>query len=288
MRERFAQGFGADNALELRVGEAARIFAARVRELRPSGGKVYLLHDITELRHRERLRHEFIGVLSHELKTPLQSLGTASELLQKRASQADGRWDEDARMLVETIHEDVARIRAVANDFMQVSTVNLQSLRLRLERVPLSELIQEWIKPFKVVARDRGVRLELVLEGSPVIWVRADVVKLPWAISNLIANAIRVSDSGTEVTVLLSDRGPSTQIEVRDEGPGIAPEIQARMFEPYYQAPASGGGASAGFLGLGLTIAKEVVEAHEGRLEYFARRPRGSIFRISLPFGKEI
>jgi signal transduction histidine kinase len=73
------------------------------------------------------------------------------------------------------------------------------------------------------------------------------------------------------------------QIDIVDEGPGIPDDVQKRMFEPYYQAPQGTTGTSTGFLGLGLTIAKEVVEAHEGKIEYFPNKPRGSVFRITLP-----
>lgn len=285
LRDRLKNQIAADNIVELSVAGTKRTYAARRRDIvTPSGQKVgslYLLHDITEARHRERLKSEFIGVLSHELKTPLQSLGTASELLSKRASE----MDEDTRMLIDTVSEDVSRIRAVANDFMQVSVVDLQSLKLKMEKVPLSQLIQEWIKPFRVLARDKGVKLEFKQEGSSTIWANVDVVKFPWAISNLLANAIRVSPEKSTVEVSISDRaGTLAQIQIRDEGPGIPASVQARMFEPYYQAPASDSGAAAGFLGLGLTIAREVVEAHEGRLEYFPRQTGGSIFMISVPF----
>jgi signal transduction histidine kinase len=192
--------------------------------------------------------------------------------------------DDETRMLVDTVNEDVTRIRAVANDFMQVSTVDLHSLRLKLDRLPISQLIQEWIKPFRVLARDRKVNLEFIKEGSETIWARADAIKLPWAISNLLANAIRVSEPGTTVTVYMTDRSDQAEIEIRDDGPGIPESVQSHMFEPYYQGPTSGPGASTGFLGLGLTIAKEVVEAHGGRIDYFARRPHGSTFRISIPY----
>ncbi|MGE4231771.1 MAG: PAS domain-containing sensor histidine kinase [Bacteriovoracia bacterium] len=272
-----------DNSIELTIDGGKRVYAARHRDILAVNesqiGLLYLLHDITEIRQRERLKSEFIGVLSHELKTPLQSLGTAGELLYKQKD----KFDDDVKILVETISEDISRVRAVANDFIQVTAVDLKSLRLKLEDKPLSQLLQDWIKPFKVLARDRNVTLEFVKEGSEVIWAKIDSVKLPWAVSNLLANAIRVSPAESKVTVYVTNRTSMTQIEIRDEGPGIPEEVQKHMFESYYQAPTAKSGSTAGFLGLGLTIAKEVVEAHEGTIEYFPRKPNGSVFRISLP-----
>ncbi len=273
-----------ENSVELTVAGKNHVLAGRHRSIATGAGQklgeLYLLHDITEVKQRERLRNEFIGVLSHELKTPLQSLGTASELLSDRKAELT----EDTRMLADTIHEDVARIRAVANDFIQVGLVDLHSLQLKLEKKPLNHVLKEWAKPFQILAQDKGVKFEFISLGSETIWANIDVVKLPWAVSNLLANAIRISEPGAMVTLSVTDRAELAQIEIRDEGPGIPAAVQQRMFEPYYQAPASEAGTSNGFLGLGLTIAKEVVEAHEGQLEYFERKPRGSVFRISLPY----
>jgi signal transduction histidine kinase len=166
---------------------------------------------------------------------------------------------------------------------MQVSFVDPHSLRLRIGKHAISELIQEWVKPFKVVAQDRKVKIELSKKGSDVIWANIDAVKFPWAISNLLSNAVRFSPSETTVRVILSDEQSGIKIEIRDEGPGIPEDIRKRMFEPYFQTPAPESSSSSGFLGLGLTIAKEVVEAHEGTIAYEPGTPCGSTFRIVLP-----
>ncbi len=272
-----------DKLIELKVNGNNRTFSGRCRtildESGPRMGRLYLLHDITEIKHKDRLKTEFIGVLSHELKTPLQSLGTASELLVNKKQFLD----EEGRLLVETIQEDVGRIRGVANEFVQVGLIDLHSLKLKMEAAPINALIQQWIQPFQVLAKDRGVKIDYVKEGSETITARIDPVKFPWAITNLLSNSIRVSPSGSTVTVYVSDREKKVDIEVRDEGPGIPEEVRKKMFEPFFQGGHFSGDKTSGFLGLGLTITKEVVEAHDGQIEYFPRPPTGSIFRISLP-----
>jgi signal transduction histidine kinase len=85
------------------------------------------------------------------------------------------------------------------------------------------------------------------------------------------------------VTVAISGRDENIFIEIRDQGPGIPEPVRKKMFDPYFQAPPSDSATPSGFLGLGLTIAKEVVEAHRGKLEYIPGDPKGSIFRITLP-----
>ncbi|MGZ3689551.1 MAG: PAS domain-containing protein, partial [Bdellovibrionota bacterium] len=165
------------NTVELDAGGRKRTYSGRRRPFFGDTGNqigtLYLLHDITETRQRDRLKTEFIGVLSHELKTPLQSLGTASELLYARRASAS---DEEEKMLIETVHEDVGRIRAVANEFIQVGLVDLHSLRLKIGRVPVNELLPQWIQPFQVLAKDKGVKVDFVKEGSDQIDAKVDAV----------------------------------------------------------------------------------------------------------------
>lgn len=283
LRDFLKSDLQASNTVEIELDSKKLVYAIRRREILENQkkrlGTVFLLHDISESRLKERLKSEFVGVLSHELKTPLQSLGTATELLARRRDNLGS----EIQVLIDTISEDFARIRAVANDFMQIGLLGQHSLTVNLELLPLNQHVVKWLNPFYVLAKDKSVELKFLVQGSEIIWCMIDSVKLPWAVSNIISNAIRVSSSGQTVTVVLTDRNHRADIEIIDEGPGISDAEQKRMFEPYFQGSATLGSSSAGYLGLGLTIAKEVVEAHDGYLEYHTRRPRGSMFRISLP-----
>ncbi|MBF0566872.1 MAG: PAS domain S-box protein [Nitrospirae bacterium] len=300
-----------------------RSFEARVREVLSSSGErvstIFLLHDVTEVRQRERLRAEFIGVLSHELKTPVQSLGTAVELLAQKKDLFDAR----TAFLFDTISSDVARIRSVANQFMQADNIAGAAIRMHFEVVKLSELLAEWLRPFELLAAEHNVALQYTNTGDETIWADIDPVKFPWVISNLISNSLRVSPQGSVVNVLLTNRRGYTEIGVTNDGPSIPDEIQRRMFDPYFKGmrqplpedqattekvPAthtesleetsgeSGGSSSAsgtagayklsGYMGLGLTIVKEVTEAHGGRVQYTPLEPQGSCFRVLLPLYK--
>jgi len=228
-------------------------------------------------KQRQRLEDEFIGVLSHELKTPLQSLGMAAELMDKRRN----KMDPALYMLLDTILDDLRRIRAVANDFVQVSQLNVRSVRLNLEPVDLAEQAAAWMRPFQVLAQERGVELAMASAGGST-WCRVDRVKFGWVISNLLSNALRVSRFGQTVTVTVTDQKLYVELCVQDEGPGVPEALRQKMFEPYVQGPGPTD-RTAGLLGLGLTIAKELVEAHEGAIEYFPAEPRGSLFRVLLP-----
>jgi PAS domain S-box-containing protein len=285
LRSTLREGMPESQQVDLEWNQALAYFSARSRPIEidrnhPRAGTLFLLHDITEKKQREKFRTEFIDLLSHELKTPLQSLGTAAELLHAR--RAD--FPEDVALLVETVSEDVERIRAVAHEFVQVTQSHSKVMKINLALVALNQGLREWIKPFYVVARDRGVALEFAQEGSDVIWANVDSVKFPWVVSNILSNAIRFSPRGSAVRVLLTDRAGSVEIRIRDEGPGIAETDRDRIFEPFYQGAVIAASGLRGLFGIGLTIAKEVVEAHDGRIEYQPVLPQGSEFRILLPF----
>ena len=267
--------------IELNRGPNKLQFAARQRKIEEDRTILFLLHDITERRHRERFRSEFIDMLSHEIKTPLQSLGTASELLlDKRNDLSD-----ILRPLAETIFEDVERIKAVANEFVQVTQSHSKIMKLNLQTVALNQMIPEWIRPFRIVGKDKDIKIEFEGPIDETINARIDPVKFPWVISNLLSNAIRFSPVGGRVWLRISHEGGGIEVSVIDEGPGISPVDQAKMFDPFYQGQPAPGGAKHGLFGIGLTIAKEVLEAHGGTIGYATHLPHGSEFRIHLPRG---
>ncbi len=266
--------------------EGHRSFEVRIRDVLSQTGElistIFLLHDVTEIRQRERLKAEFIGVLSHELKTPLQSLGTAIELLEKKKES----YDERTRFLIETLLSDAVRLRSVANQFIQVDHLPGAAIHIHPELANLSELLPEWLKPIQLLAAERGVTLHYEKEGDGDIWAQIDPAKFPWVISNLLTNSLRVSPMGSTIKILLAYGAGNTEIVVTNQGPRIPEEIRRRMFDPYFKGSYEAIGATSrasGYLGLGLTIVKEVTEAHGGRVEYLPLEPTGSCFRIILP-----
>jgi PAS domain S-box-containing protein len=283
LRDLIGQGSDQETEVQMTVDGRRLSFTLRCRPIRNPGGeaagRLVLLRDITEKRLRERLRAELIDLLSHELKTPIQSLGMAAEMLAKHKNELD----PTLQFFVETINEDVNRIRAVALQFVQATQAQAKILRLDLRHVPLSDQMRDWLKPFEVLADAKGVALTYEVASPGVVWANIDTVKFPWAVSNLLSNAIRVAPAGTKVGVRVVEDGGRAVVEVSDAGPGVPEAVQRRMYEPFYQGPADAAGGERGLLGVGLTIAKEVVEAHDGRLEYAPREPHGSTFRINLP-----
>lgn len=261
-----------------------RMFTARRRDLlTPDGqavGQVFLLSDVTESRRREGLRSEMMDWVSHELKTPMQSLCLAAELLNRRKAGLD----PEGRLLVETVHEDAARLRTLAQQFLDIARMAPSALRLSPELADLPDLLDRWLRPFVLLARETGIRL--TVEAAPDLpKVVLDAERFAWVVSNLVANAVHASSVGDEVRVRVGLGGQSVVLDVEDQGPGLPESVQARLFEPFSHGRTVG--TQAGLFGLGLAISRSIVEAHGGRIEHAPLEPRGSRFTVFLPLDME-
>lgn len=242
----------------------------------PIVGQVFLLGDVTEARRREGLRSEMMDWVSHELKTPMQSLCLAADLLDRRK---DG-LDAEGRLLVETVREDAARLRTLAQQFMDIARMTPSALLLARDEADLPALLDRWLTPFVLLARETEVRLAVDTRAAPER-VRLDAERFAWVVSNLVANALRASPPGGEVRVRVAERQGSAVIEVEDDGAGLPEAVEARLFEPFSHGRTAG--ARGGLFGLGLAITRSIVDAHGGHIAYERREPRGSRFTVSLP-----
>lgn len=239
-------------------------------------GQVFLLGDVTEARRREGLRSEMMDWVSHELKTPMQSLCLAADLLDRRKDNLDA----EGRLLVETVREDAARLRTLAQQFMDIARMTPSALQLARDEADLPALLDRWLTPFVLLARETGVRLAVDVREAPVN-VRLDAERFAWVVSNLVANALRASPTDGEVRVRVTEHQGRAVIEVEDEGAGLPEAVQARLFEPFSHGRTAG--TRGGLYGLGLAITRSIVDAHGGHIAYERREERGSRFIVTLP-----
>jgi signal transduction histidine kinase len=238
-------------------------------------GVVFLLHDVTRMAHAGQLADDLVATVAHELKTPLTSLHMAVHLcLEGLAGPLSDKQSE----LLHGAREDCERIRGLVDEILDVA--RLQSGRARLERGPVdAAIVVADVIAAHAAAAERG-RVELVAEclpGCPT--VLADRERIGLTLANLVANAIRHTPEGGRVTVGCSPAEDGVRLEITDDGPGIPAEHRTRIFERFFQIPgrARGGG------GLGLTIAKEVIEAHGGRIAVEDTPDRGARFSFTIP-----
>ncbi|HEY8784932.1 MAG TPA: ATP-binding protein [Candidatus Limnocylindria bacterium] len=223
----------------------------------------------TRLEAGEEQRRRLLADVSHELRTPLSVVQGNLEAL------VDGVHPADEAHLVAILDETKVLSRLV-EDLRTLSLAESGALALHREAMDVGALVRETVDSFASQAEPAGVSLEAqVSSGLPQ--VDADPVRAREILSNLIANALRYTPSGGRVTVTAQPADAAVAIDVRDTGEGIAPERIGRIFDRFYKSPESRGA------GLGLAIAKQLVEAHGGEISATSVLGKGTDIRFTLP-----
>lgn len=252
-----------------------------------SEGVSFIL-DITEqksiredLAHALRIRDDFISIASHELKTPLTSLMLQSDLLMRKLARADGTAFDPAQVqrAAELTRKQLGRLSRLVDDLLDVSRIQTGHLSLHRDAVDLSALVQETAERLAPAAAAAGAALCLEVPPDPVVgqW---DAFRIEQVVTNLLTNAIRYGGAKPiGVSVVVS--GETVHFRVADSGAGVSCEDQERIFHRFERASTSK--ANSG-LGLGLFIARVIVELHDGRIWVeSAGRGHGATFYVELP-----
>lgn len=216
-------------------------------------------------------RDEMLAAVSHDLKSPLQTIKLASDLLAR---------DLDASQLglLGKIRRATARLEKLAGDLIDTSTLDAGALRLTLVPCDLGEMAQATIGDHELSADQKGVHLRC--EDCPAgLVTEGDAGRLAQILDNLVSNAVKFTPTGGRVDVSVGGDASTVFFCVRDTGPGLRPDELANVFKRRWQAESS---AKVGS-GLGLFIARGLVEAHGGRIIAESRVGRGTTFRVELP-----
>ncbi len=224
-----------------------------------------------------RLKDEFLATVSHELRTPLTAILGWARLLE------DGALDDGVKnQAIETICRNAKSQAQIVDDILDVSRIITGNLYLDLHPLELGPVVKNAINVVRPTADAKGIRIEAQLDATPAM-VSGDANRLQQVIWNLLSNAVKFTDSGGRVIVKLSQIGSSTRITVSDTGQGISSEFMPYVFDRFRQADSTSTRRHGG-LGLGLAIARHLVEIHGGSIRAeSAGEGRGATFTISLP-----
>jgi NtrC-family two-component system sensor histidine kinase KinB len=258
--------------------EGPRAFLPRATPLLSESGTAVgltvLLQDVTRLRRFDELKNDLVATVAHEFRTPLTSLRMAIHLL---IEQTAGPLTEKQADLLYATREDCERLQSIVDELLHLARIQGEQITLDQRPTSPASLIETAVEAQRAAAAERHVQLETaVLPGLSD--VRADRERVQLVFTSLLTNAIHQSPPHALVRVRALPGQEGVRFEVIDAGEGVPKELQSAVFEKFFQAP---GAASAS--GLGLSIAKEIVEAHGGQIGVESEPGRGSTFWFTLP-----
>ena len=238
-------------------------------------GSIIILEDVTLLMQNDEIKKDLFSTISHQLKTPLTSIRMALHLL---LEEKVGSLNEKQADLLVSARDESERLNNIIEDLLDIRRLESGNVRLSLVTVSPYDLVEEATHPYFRPAQDRGIRLETDLPADlPDVCV--DRSRILYVFANLLSNAIKFSPVGGVVRLSAKKEGEKILFSVADNGPGIPKKYQKRIFEKFFRVP---GQNAEGGVGLGLSIAKEIITAHHGQITFNSAEGQGSTFFFSL------
>jgi len=264
----------------VRPDGAHRWVAVRGEPIKDESGELVAIRgtsqDITQLKQLQRMKEEWMSVIAHDLRQPIGVIKMSAELL---PDLHRGAMSQDEGVITERIRSAVKGLARMVDDLLDMSRI--EAHRLSLERA--------WVDPCAVVRQSlaglshvTGTSHVSVSEGEHVSRVFVDLVRFEQIFGNLISNAVKHGEKGGDINVRVSQLGADVEIAVTNQGKGIKPEDVPRLFSRFGRSSTAQGAATPG-LGLGLYIAKGLVEAHGGRMWVDSIPGRTTTFHFTLP-----
>lgn len=227
------------------------------------------------LENNERARRRYVADISHELRTPLTILRGEIEAIQDGVRQGG----PDA---MRSLHAEVMHLSRLVDDLYQISLSDIGALTYKKESIDLNEVLEDALDSFGAEFRQKGITLSIELAGTGACPAFADPDRLYQLFSNLLDNSLKYTDAGGELSVRLERRTGAAVVEFADSAPGVTPEELERLFDRLYRVESSRNRALGG-AGLGLTICKNIIAAHEGSISALPSPKGGVLIRIELP-----
>lgn len=225
-------------------------------------------------RELERLKSEFISIAGHELRTPLTVLHGYALLLRDTL-------DNEAREYADQVILQAERLQHISTDMLNLASLEEGNVKLRLERCPIEQVVREVVNAYRTLAVEREQSIEMEIPDQ-IGAVTADRAMLDLILGSLLSNALKFSPQQTRVRVAAQCDENQVTLRIQDQGRGLTSEQAGHVFDPFYQASSSLT-RSEGGLGLGLTLARKMVNAHGGKIWVESEHHIGSSFYITLP-----
>ncbi|MBS1957741.1 MAG: PAS domain S-box protein [Cyanobacteria bacterium SZAS-4] len=238
-----------------------------------------VVHDITERRKAEKLRQEVVAMITHDLRSPLNTVINVLDFFETQTKKLD---DEKSTRYIGMGHRNADRMLSLINDLLDIEKIKSGNMNFEVQDFPVADSFASCEELTSAAAQEVGVAL--VFSDSKAI-VSADPNLIDRVLTNLVSNAIRFSPKQSTIQISCREENGFAAISVKDQGPGIPASEIGQIFDRFRQAN-SGGAKNKGGSGLGLTICKAIVELHGGKI-WVESSEAGSIFIFTLPLGQK-
>ncbi len=271
---------------------AAPLYDSRQLQQTRILGVVAVLNDITSHKQIEKLKDEFVSIVSHELRTPLTTIkGYAQHLIRRIERRlrsisltqpanvvAELPESYDLRSL-NIVQSQTEHLERLVNDLLDLSRVQWGELHLQYSSFYLADVLAESVRQVQISADEHTIFLDIEAQDSKLV---ADKSRIGQVVGNILDNAIKFSPQGKQVTVMLKEQGHEYLVSISDRGIGVSPDFFDHIFERFYRVRNTASRQYSG-IGMGLYIAKVIVEAHGGRIWLSSHQGMGSTFYFTLP-----
>lgn len=238
-------------------------------------GMVVVFNDITKYQELDRMKSEFIAKVSHELKTPLTSIGLAIGIMEEGVT---GSLTAKQTELILSMKEDYERLTKLVYDILELTKLEAGISRIKFEIIDAKRLINYLKKKYSNIAKEKNIILE-ISDRISNIKINGSYNHLISALDNLVDNSLKFTPANGNIKIDFNFTEENLLIEISDTGIGISPDNLKKIFDKFIQIDNS----SPGSLGLGLSIAKEIIEFHNGEIKAFSQLGSGSTFQIKIP-----
>lgn len=242
--------------------------------------------DITEIRKMEERKDDFIKMASHELKTPITSIKGYVQLLLNIYGELSEEKFQSARPIVksslQTISKQVSKLTRLVSELLDLSRIESGKLELHKTQFDLADLIEETVQDVRYTTSSHAIIVHNDFEGN----IYADKDRISQVLLNLLTNAIKYSPAADNVVVFAEGNNKTVRISIKDQGIGIDKKDHEKVFQRFYRVEGKSEQTYPGF-GIGLFIASEIVQRHDGTIHVQSKKEQGSIFTVTLPTGLE-
>lgn len=225
----------------------------------------------------DRMRTEFIDVASHELRTPLASIKIYTDLMRKGYI---GNFSKDEISQLEDMNKNIIDLNNLISDMLDFSRTESDFSKLKLKKIALTDIVKEVMDNFSSLAKTRKIKMNMKTKGDTA--TNSDYQMVKKVVTNLISNAIKYSHDGKNIIVNVHEKGDHTVVSIKDTGIGISEKDLPHIFERFYMGDTSLT-REKDQLGLGLSIAKSIVERHGGKIWADSKLGKGSVFSFTIP-----